>query len=285
MDTRFWGPSGWKLIHLTAQEPTRTGCHASAVLEWFHLLEFILPCKYCRASFHDYIRLQPLTLEIVTDTDKFQRWAFDIHNRVNDKLRGQGLLTTPNPDWSEIRERYCDLHKGLCKGTPLLGWDFMTSVAYSTPAADYKPAPMPDTPELDAAGLKALSFAKRNRYNLLTREERLPCLKRWWALIPSILPCAAWRSAWAGGMRTAGPPPLRRGRAAMTRWMWKIEEAVCADLRCPTPHRSLPALRQEVSAFESGCGVARTGKTCRTLRKKQRSRVHSRRQKRGVAVL
>lgn len=282
MDTRFWGPSGWKLIHLVAQDAPRTGCHTSAVLEWFQLLEYVLPCKYCRASFHDYIRLQPLTLEIVTDADRFQHWAYDIHNRVNGKLRGQGLLTTPNPTWPAIRDHYRDLHKGLCKGTPLLGWDFMTSVAYSTPAADYKPVPMPDTPEENTA---AMDFATRNRYNLLTREERIPCLKRWWSLIPSILPCAAWRSAWADGMRAAGDPPLRRGRAAMTRWMWKIEEAVCADLRCPTPHRSLPALRQEVSAFESGCSVAQKGKTCRTLRKKQRSRVRSRRLKRGVAVL
>jgi hypothetical protein len=285
MDTRFWGPSGWKLIHLVAQESAHTGCHASAVLEWFQLLEYILPCKYCRASFHDYIRLQPLTLEIIMDTERFNRWAYDIHNRVNDKLRGQGLLTTPNPSWAEIRDQYRTLHDGLCKGTPLLGWDFMTSVAYSTPASDYKPIPMPDTPELDAAGLAALSFAERNRYNLLTREERLSCLKRWWGLIPSILPCAVWRTAWAGGMKKAGPPPLRRGRDVMTRWMWRIEEGVCADLRCPTPHRSFPALRHEVSAFESGCGVAKKGKTCRTRRKRQRSRIQSRRQKRGVAVL
>jgi hypothetical protein len=285
MDTRFWGPSGWKLIHLVAQDQPHSGCHASAILEWFHLLEYVLPCKYCRASFHDYIRRQPLTLETIMDTDAFAHWAFDIHNRVNDKLRGQGLLTTPNPAWTDVRDRYRTLHDGLCTGTPLLGWDFMTSVAYSTPAADYKPISMPDTPELDPAGLAALSFAERNRYNLLTREERLPCLKRWWELIPSILPCVAWRSAWAAGMKKAGVPPLRRGRDAMTRWMWRIEEAVCAGLRCPTPHRSLPALRQEVSAFESGCSVAKKGKTCRTLRKKQRVRIQSRRQKKGVAVL
>lgn len=281
MDTRFWGPSGWKLLHLVAAEPIRTACHAQAVLDWFHLLEYILPCKYCRASFHDYIRAQPLTIETVMDTPRFGRWVFDIHNRVNSKLRGQGLLTTANPSWPTVQARYTKLHSTLCRGTPLLGWDFMTSVAYSTPGSDYKPTPMPDTPD----ELPVMGAALKNRYNLLTRDERLPYLARWWALIPSILPCESWRAAWAGAMTQAGQPPLRRGRAAVMRWMWRLESGVCADLRCPTPHRSLPAMEAEVSAFESGCGRAPQGKTCRTLRKKQRDQVRTRRSRRGVVTL
>jgi hypothetical protein len=38
MDTRFWGPSGWKLLHLIAAEPTKD---PTAVLEWFGLLEYV----------------------------------------------------------------------------------------------------------------------------------------------------------------------------------------------------------------------------------------------------
>lgn len=280
MDTRFWGPSGWQLLHLIAHEPIRTACHANAVLRFMQLLEYVLPCKYCRASFHDYIRLQPLTIETVMDTAAFGRWMYDVHNRVNAKLRGQGLLTTANPTWADVRTRYEHMHAGLCKGTPLLGWDFMTSVAYSTPAANYKPVPMPDTPDTHPT-----DPATRNRYNLLTRAERIRYLRRWWALIPSILPCAAWRSAWAAAMQKAGAPPLQQGKNAMMRWMWRVEEAVCVGLHCPTPHRSLPALRAEVGAFESGCAVSRSGKTCRTRRKKQRARVQTQRTRRGVDVL
>lgn len=287
MDTRFWGPSGWKLLHLIAAQPIHSACHADAVLKWFQLLEYVLPCKYCRASFHQYIRIQPLTLEIVIDTNAFSRWVYDIHNRVNDKLRGQGLLTEPNPSWPDVHERYTTMHKTLCRGTPLLGWDFLTSVAFSTPAADYKPNPMPDTPEefQNPRSWSALDKATKNRYNLITRAERLPFLARWWGLLPAVLPCKAWRAAWGGAMREAGVVPLRRGRDAVMRWMWQIEEGVCSDLRCPTPHRSLPALQKEVSAFESGCSTARRGKTCRTLRKRQRSKVHKQRTRKGVGVL
>jgi len=282
MDTRFWGPSGWKLLHLVAAEPV--GDRAAAISEWIHLLEFVLPCKYCRASFHDYIRVQPLTDTIVASPASFSRWMYDIHNRVNGKLRGQGLVTARDPAWPTVHRRYAKLHAGLCKGTPLLGWDFMTSVAFSTPAADYKAVPMPDAPE-SAVDWATLDEATQNRYNLLSRQARLKYLKRWWQLIPSILPCAAWRQSWAAAMRAVGLPPLARGREAVMLWMWKIEEGVCAGLQCPTPHRSQAAMEREVSAFESGCSRARKGKTCRTLRKAQRRRVHARRTRRGVASL
>lgn len=277
MDTRFWGPSGWRLLHLVAADANHKT--RAAVIEWIGLLEYVLPCKYCRASFHDYLRLQPLTETIMKSPDTFGRWMYDIHNRVNGKLRGQGLLTEADPTWNDIRKRYQDLHGGLCNGSPLLGWDFMISVAFTTPAANYTPIPMPDLPEESVI----LDPATRNRYNLLTREERLPYLARWWALVPAILPCVAWRRAWAAA--TGTPPPLERGRDAVLRWMWRVEDAVCHSLHCENPHGCLRDLKREVFAFESGCGRARRGHTCRTRRKVQRQQVRTRRARKGVGVL
>jgi len=192
---------------------------------------------------------------------------YDIHNRVNGKLRGQGLLTRKDPGWTKVRDNYMKLHHGLCRGTPLLGWDFMTSVAFSTPAANYKPVPMPDTPEV----VDLDCDATKNRYNLLGREARLKYLKRWWALIPSILPCQAWRTSWAAAVSAAGAVPLT-GRDAVMEWMWKIEERVCAGLQCPTPHPSRDAMKREVAAYESDCGRRRKGKTCRSNRKTRKVR-------------
>lgn len=282
MDTRFWGPSGWKLIHLIASDQTTaTTTRRKAVLEWFHLLEYVLPCKYCRASFHDYIRLQPLTPAIVADADAFSRWAYDIHNRVNAKLRGQGLLTAADPDWPTVRDQYREEHRELCKGSPLLGWDFMVSVAYTTPAADYEPVPMPDYD--GTAASEDLMLAERNRYNLLTREERLPFLERWWRLIPAVLPCAQWRRAWSRA--PLRQPPLDDGREAVLRWMWRVEASVCRDLRCPVPHAGVRDMKREAAAFESGCGKARRGKTCRTRKVAQRRSVHTRRARKGLRLL
>jgi len=275
MDTRFWGPSGWHLLHLIAASPIESSRRAN-VKEWFDLLEYVLPCKYCRASFHDYTEIQPLTDTIIADSDRFSRWLYDIHNRVNGKLRGQGLITTENPSWSSVKTKYVSLQEELCKGSPLLGWDFMTSIAFSTPAHDYIPIPMSDAPEHKKDWI-TLSLAQRNRYNLLTRVERITALKRWWQLIPTILPCEQWRQAWLSAASSAGKNPLAAGRAAVMRWMWRVEERVCAGLKCPTPHHGFAAMKEEVAIFESGCGKSKKGNTCRTRKHRQRQRVLSRR--------
>lgn len=283
MDTRYWGPAGWQLIHHVAQEPHRSKPHRKAVADWFALLPFALPCKYCRASLTDYMEAQPLTPATLASPANFSRWAYDIHNRVNAKLRGQGLLQAPDPEWPTIRDRYKSEHSALCeKPAPFLGWNFLVSVAYTTPGADYKPSPMPDTPENTTPEEQAGWCRRvRNRYNLLTRAERLSALAAWWRLVPSILPCPAWRSAWQSAVRSEGAPPLRRGRDAMMRWMWAVESAVCAGLRCPTPHASRSELCKAVGLYESGCGSAasRRTKTCRRLLRssgRHRTRRHRR---------
>ena len=268
MDTRFWGPSGWCLLHLVAANPNHKSL--KAVKEWFELLEYVLPCKYCRASFHDYLNLQPLTLATVTDREAFSRWLFDIHNRVNGKLRDQELLTTADPSWPSVRDKYYTMQAGLCESQPFVGWDFITSIAYATPDAKYKPVPMSDAPTQMPKDLRT-----KNRYNLLTRQERLKKLSRWWSLTPSILPCPAWRAAWTAAASRAGRIP--EGRDAVMRWMWRVEEQVCAGLKCPTPHSSLPALKKEVSAFESPCSKEKKGRTCRTRKHRQRRLVMRRR--------
>jgi hypothetical protein len=267
MDTRFWGPSGWALLHLIAATPIEHK-RQHKVKEWFDLLEYVLPCKYCRASFHDYTQIQPLTAAIIGSKDAFARWLFEIHNRVNAKLRGQGLLTSPDPSWVSVKAKYDEQSKNLCDSTPLVGWDFMTSVAFSTPFQPYKTVPMPDTP--DHTG--HLTLGERNRYNLLTRKERLAKLRRWWSLNPSILPCSAWRAHWTSAVETSGSiaSVLGRSQETVMSRMWQIEKQVCAGLHCQLPHPSLPVLKQEVAAFESKCGSLKKGLTCRTRKNKQR---------------
>ena len=147
MDTRYWGPAGWQLLHHIAQESHASTKHKTAVAEWFRLLPYVLPCKYCRASLTDYMKIQPLTVATIAEPAVFSRWTYDIHNRVNAKLRGQGLLQEADPSWATIRDRYKAEHATLCEPQPLLGWNFLVSVAYTTPGADYKSAPMPDLPE------------------------------------------------------------------------------------------------------------------------------------------
>ena len=61
MDTKFWGPSGWKLLHLITftYEPSQS----KAVGKFFELLPFVLPCKFCRASLTEYMDDDPIDLK------------------------------------------------------------------------------------------------------------------------------------------------------------------------------------------------------------------------------
>jgi len=253
MDTRFWGPSGWRLLHLVAASDL--GTRRDQVKEWFGLLEYVLPCKYCRASFHDYIRKLPLTDDIVADPTRFSRWLYDIHNMVNDKLRKQGLLNTPNPPFTVTPT-----------AKEFVGWDFFTAIAFTTPGPGMHSTPLP-------GGRNARTLAARNRYNRLTCAERLRLLRRWWSLTPSIPPVAEWRRAWQASVTAklstdaTSSVPVAGGRQAMMKWLWALEEGVCSRLQCETHHDSLPQLVTVCAAFESKCGSAKRGKTCRTRKR------------------
>ena len=50
MDTRFWGPDGWLLLHSIAQNypsnPTKEDKYTYK--HFFNSLKHVLPCIYCR---------------------------------------------------------------------------------------------------------------------------------------------------------------------------------------------------------------------------------------------
>ena len=56
MDTRFWGPSGWQLLHsITNKYPNNPDKLEKDAYEiFFKSLPFILPCIYCRNSLTEY---------------------------------------------------------------------------------------------------------------------------------------------------------------------------------------------------------------------------------------
>jgi len=261
MDTRFWGPSGWKLLHLITASKV---AYPDKVFQWFTILPYVLPCKYCRTSLQEYYEQEPLSLAIVKDTEAFGQWLYKIHNMVNAKLRSQGILKTSDPSWPSVRNEYTKM--STCD-FPMVGWDFLASIAYTTPTKGVKSVPLPikdnENPQ---------TMADKNRYNMLTPTERIQILKTWWSLIPFILPCESWRSAWP-----TSQPPLKRGRGPVSCWLWDIECTVCSSLKCPTPHSSLPLLKSDLTAFESGCGSSSKKKTCRAKRERLRRAALSRR--------
>lgn len=273
MDTRFWGPSGWRLLHLI------TFCADKLPMEkvrcFLKNLPFVLPCKFCRASLTDYYAADP----IPDKAKDLAFWMYRIHNRVNGKLREQKLLDSPNPEWSEVKKLYSDWIKAPCVSRRMLGWDFLFSVAFTTPCPQVKTSPMPDAPPIESLTTVEL----RNRWGVITNEERYPRIQQWWDTLPYILPFASWRAAWKASIHSV--PDVRNGRKHVTSWLYNAEKAVCAALKEVTPHDSFSGLCSELSTYSSGCGKrSKRTKTCRAIKSYARKSLKLRRSKKYKAV-
>lgn len=89
--TKIWGPSMWESIHCIAFgypiEPTEE--QKQNYKNFFINLMNVLPCKFCRDSYKDFITKEEDTL--LTDEDfrnreNLTKFVYKIHNRVNKKL-------------------------------------------------------------------------------------------------------------------------------------------------------------------------------------------------------
>jgi len=107
MNTTFWGPSGWEFLHtLTFIYPFKPSYNDKVKMQNFMAsIGYILPCKYCRDSFNKYIKTLPI-VDYLNNRENLIEWLYKIHNKVNKKLRSQGLCNHKNPDFDNIKYIY-----------------------------------------------------------------------------------------------------------------------------------------------------------------------------------
>lgn len=265
MDTKFWGPSGWRLLHMISLSPYT---HKRT---FWKQIPYILPCKFCRASLTEYYKALPIPLE----SKDFPEWLYKIHNLVNQKLRDQGQTLPPDPPFSMVKDQYVELLDNGCTRTDFPGWDFLFSIADNHP--DSSPSkPMPDTPDVPPKGLE-----ERNKYNLLTANERKAALKEFWSILPTVLPFKEWQTSWR---HHAGPltQAVQSRRSALA-WLWKIRCGMEGDLN-HMKKDTFYGLCKRVATHRSGCATSKRAKTCRRIpnqnagsRRRQKS--HTRKQR------
>ncbi len=247
MDTRFWGPSGWRLLHMIAEGP-----NASKNRTFWEMLPFVLPCKFCRASLTDYYKATPIPKQ----QQDYQQWLYTIHNLVNQKLREQGQTLPPDPSYEAVKTHYSQLLKVGCSKAEFPGWSFLFCIADNHPTSSPS-KPMPDTPTNPPT-----SLVERNKYNLLTPTERKNALKHFWNSISDVLPFPEWTESWkrhAGSVTAA----VKNRRAALA-WLWKIRCGMDTDLnKIRTVY--FHGLCKQIATHRSGCSKSTRAKTCRRL--------------------
>ncbi len=246
MDTKFWGPSGWKFLHtltLTYEPHQKV-----AMSDFLETLPYILPCKFCRASLTDYYRKLPYK-DALKSRASLVRWLWKIHSMVNDKLRGQGQTIPPDPSLAQVKEIYGrfvpESKPNLCEAFP--GWDFLFSVAYNHPLTSHG-KPMPDAPVLGPG----TSDEELNKWNLLPPRRRYCKWTRFWALMPKVMP-AAWSYAWMGAKEV----PCLQSKKTTVAWLWRLR---CKFADGADPYK---VVCHKLATHESGCSKFLRAKTCR----------------------
>lgn len=89
--TKIWGPPMWESIHSIAfgypVEPTEE--HKINYKNFFINLKNVLPCRYCRESYEEFIKTDPdarLMDTVFESRDTLTEWVYKLHQRVNKKL-------------------------------------------------------------------------------------------------------------------------------------------------------------------------------------------------------
>lgn len=136
MNTQFWGPDGWKLLHSIAQNyPVNPDVKTQQLyVNFYESIKYVLPCIYCRNSYTEYIEQLPVR-DFTKNRDSMTRWLYELHNKVNGKLRGQGLLHEQDPVYKEVVRRYesyvREVNAGDCTCFP--GMLFIYCVLFNFP--------------------------------------------------------------------------------------------------------------------------------------------------------
>lgn len=134
MDTKQWGPGLWKAMHaMTFNYPERPTLMDQVHMKlFFEHLVHLLPCPYCQESYRQFLTELPID-DWLGSRARLTQWLYQIHNKVNDRLRSQGQSVPPNPAFEEVAARYeqmrascdavthtCSAKQGACSLPPHL---------------------------------------------------------------------------------------------------------------------------------------------------------------------
>jgi len=116
MQTRVWGPAGWLFLHSIAQNYPWKPTEEQKVnyYNFFKLTGNVLPCRYCRESYQQFIS-EPgttLTMSSMDSRKTLVTWLYKIHNKINKKLD-----VKEHPTLKEVWEKY-ESFRSKCHKSP-----------------------------------------------------------------------------------------------------------------------------------------------------------------------
>jgi len=262
MDTRFWGPSGWRLLHLITFTYEPSSESSKKMGKFFETLPYVLPCKFCRCSLTEYMEEDPVK-DALDSRKSLSRWLWRIHNKVNDKLRGQGLFTEKNPNFDSVKKVYEERVEAGCIKTEFEGWDFLFSIAENHPfsPSSKNSLPMEGCPFVDQT-VDKLCLKEKNRWNILKPQERFEQYREFWKTIGHVLPFQEWIDAWK---ESIPDEDKFSSRATSIKELWRIRCSMEKNLELVNREK-FQSLCKRIREHRSGCGKKPRARTCRKNR-------------------
>jgi hypothetical protein len=267
MDTRFWGPSGWRLLHLItfAYDPRRD---RKSIHAFFDILPFVLPCKFCRAHLIEHYESLPLE-PALESRETLSKWLWKIHGAVNTMLRKQGQSIAPDPTFLQTRNTYEERLQYGCTQTDFPGWEFLFSIVENHPLAPGEiSTPLPGAPPL--AKLIKPDLYTLCRWNYLSPDIRFEKICQFWSLLPQVLPFPEWRDSWIRHGDAFCKKPSTSKKVNLKE-LWRIRCAIETELELLNRSK-FRQLCNDLKLHRSDCQKSRRARTCRKSRKRTRSR-------------
>lgn len=259
MDTRFWGPSGWRLLHLLSFGYTPS--QKTEMAKFLEALPYVLPCKYCRSSLITYYEELPFE-KALGSRESLSRWMWKIHGKVNEKLRGQGQSIPPDPTYAMVKQIYTERLNYGCTKTEFPGWNFLFSIVENHPFSD-SPVPMPDAPPLES--IDPSDFSTLLKWNYLDPSIRFQFVCQFWNSLPHSLPFEEWRGFWKQEEGNFCQKTWET-KAEARRGLWQIRKRIDTELN-HLHTKTFRDLCSDLRLHRSGCGKSRKARTCRRKRK------------------
>lgn len=238
MDTRFWGPDGWRLLHSVARGYPDSPTNQDRLLykAFYNSLKYILPCIYCRMSLTQYTTELPLTDNYLANSRELSRWIYLIHNKVNAKLRKQELLKDENPEFNEIYDRYTnylnDINAKRCS-CELPGLDFLGCVVFNYPE--------------DETGIE---LVRQTNYIVF------------FTTLVEVIPFEPYRSLFKRYIASHSPYKSLVSRVTLKKWLYGAEVAISTRTTKECPGYN--DICRRIEEHRAGCGSKRDKKpTCR----------------------
>ena len=227
MDTRFWGPSAWQLLHLVAH--SQQGDPEPYEL-FFNSVKQVLPCKFCRQSTTEFMETELPLHPRVKDT---AHWLYDLHNRVNKKLRDQSKTDPqvrdpgPDPTFGVVRDHYTRLLR-------------------------YSPDQVKVVPGADFLSALAVNYPEKPTSDLVEDHSVF------WTYLRAVFPFSHLRVRMNRYMEAHPLYDALQSRAAYKKWVYALLKTMCKT------SRSYRGMCQHVGYYKSAChSKSYRGKTCR----------------------